>query len=112
MNNEPPIGGQVIVPPRDNEHVMQAAIVAATLQQQRAIRRRDTRFYPQAMATPPSWLQAGVPSPEPPDWRQDAEREYYYLAHQHGPLMRFLLRYGPNFLRTLRRQHDLHRLRV
>ncbi len=57
MNHELPIGAQVIVPPGDNEHIMQAAIAAV---QMHANRRRDTRYYEQAVATHPSWLHAGV----------------------------------------------------
>ena len=86
MNDELPMGAQVIVPPGDNEHIMQAAIAAA---QMHANRRRDTRYYEQAVATPPSWLHAGVPEApptEPPDWRHDAERQYYYNAHKYGGL--------------------------
>ncbi len=112
MNDELPISAQVIVPPSDNEHIMQAAIAAA---QMHANRRRDTRYYEQAVATPPSWLHAGVPGApptEPPDWRQDAEREYYYNAHNYGGWIRLVLKYLPYLFRTLRRQHDLYGLRV
>ena len=112
MNDELPMGAQVIVPPGDNEHIMQAAIAAA---QMHANRRRDTRDYEQAVATPPSWLHAGVPEApptEPPDWRQDAEREYCYNAHKYGGWIRLVLKYLPYLFRTLRRQHDLHGLRV
>ncbi len=94
MNDELPISAQVIVPPGDNEHIMQAAIAAA---QMHANRRRDTRYYEQAVATPPSWLFGKAPETwwtKLRKWGRDAKREFLFFYTKNGKLIEFLIKYG------------------
>ena len=96
MNDELPMGAQVIVPPGDNEHIMQAAIAAA---QMHANRRRDTRYYEQAVATPPSSLFGKVPETwrtKLRKWGRDAKREFFFFYTKYGKFIEFLIKYGSN----------------
>ncbi len=97
MNDELPMGAQMIVPPR-NEQMMQTAIAAA---QMHANRRRDTRFYPQAMATPPSLLFGKAPETwgtKLRKWGRDAKREFFCFYANYGKFIEFLIKYGSNLV--------------
>ncbi len=101
MNDELPMGAQVIVPPGDNEHIMQAAIAAA---QAHTIRRRATQYYPQAVATHPSWLFAKVPE----TWWTKLKKQTRYVLDQvllfyieHRGPVDFGIEWGPNLFPRL-----------
>lgn len=89
----------MIVPRRVDEYDVMQAAIAATLQPPREIRRRDTRYYPQAVATPPSWLYGKAPETwrtKLRKWARDAKREFFFIYTKHGKFIEFLIKYGSN----------------
>lgn len=97
------MGAQVIKPPGDNEHIMQAAIAAA---QAHTFRRRATQYYPQVVATSPSWLFGKVPE-DPRGWLRDVWDQLQSLYMWNHQVINTMIEYGSNLLRlvTARANH-------